>query len=196
MFTGIIESMGRVREVIPNGKNKTYWIESPLAAQLKVDQSIAHNGVCLTVEETTNLKYRVTAVGETLKKTALNEWAAGMRVNLERSLLPSSRLDGHFVQGHVDATGTCRKIKDCKGSWEITFDFPKKHAALVIEKGSICVNGISLTAFNVKGDRFTVAVIPYTWQHTNLQYLKVGEAVNLEFDLLGKYLMRQKEVKR
>ncbi len=194
MFTGIIESLGRVKEVTEKGTNKIYWIESPLAPQLKVDQSIAHNGVCLTIEEVTPTSYRVTAVAETLAKTALSTWGAGTLVNLERSLLPTSRLDGHFVQGHVDATGQCVKIKNCSGSWELDFSFPKKFAQLIIEKGSICVNGISLTAFKVKKDSFRVAVIPYTWQHTNLHHLKEGQAVNLEFDVLGKYIAKQKSL--
>ena len=192
MFTGIIESLGRVKEVTEKGTNKIYWIESSLSPQLKVDQSISHNGVCLTIEELTTTSYRVTAVAETLDKTSLGTWASGTLVNLERSLLPTSRLDGHFVQGHVDATGACVKIKNCSGSWELQFSFPKKFAHLIIEKGSICVNGISLTAFKVKRDSFKVAVIPYTWQHTNLHHLKEGQPVNLEFDVLGKYIARQK----
>ncbi|HVG12812.1 MAG TPA: riboflavin synthase [Flavisolibacter sp.] len=192
MFTGIIESLGRVKDVTEKGTNKVFWIESSLVSQLKVDQSIAHNGVCLTVEELTATSYRVTAVAETLAKTALGAWTPGMLINLERSLLPTSRLDGHFVQGHVDATGQCLKIKNLSGSWELDFSFPKKFAQLIIEKGSICVNGISLTAFKVRKDRFRVAVIPYTWQHTNLHHLKEGQPVNLEFDVLGKYILKQK----
>ena len=192
MFTGIIESVARVRDVSIIGGNKTYWIESTLSPQLKVDQSLAHNGVCLTVEETTTAAYRVTAVAETLDKTALDSWVAGTLVNLERSLLPSSRLDGHFVQGHVDTTGTCDKIVNRKGSFELRFTFPKNFSPLIIEKGSICINGISLTAFNVKKDSFRVAVIPYTWQHTNLQYLKATNKVNLEFDIVGKYVTKMK----
>lgn len=196
MFTGIIESLGRVKDVTEKGKNKIFWIESSLAPQLKVDQSVAHNGVCLTLEELTATSYRVTAVAETLAKTALGTWAAGTLINLERSLLPTSRLDGHFVQGHVDATGQCVKIKNCRGSWELDFSFPKKFAQLIIEKGSICINGISLTAFKVKKERFRVAVIPYTWQHTNLHYLKEGHPVNLEFDVLGKYMMKTKAISK
>ncbi len=190
MFTGIIESLGRVREVAAKGTNKVFWIESALAPQLKVDQSIAHNGVCLTVEEVTPASYRVTAVAETLSKTALGAWVNGSVLNLERSLLPSSRLDGHFVQGHVDTKGKCERIKNCSGSWELQFSFPKKFGQLIIEKGSICVDGISLTAFSVKKNSFKVAVIPYTWQHTNLHKLKEGQPVNLEFDVLGKYIQK------
>jgi len=188
MFTGIIETIGRVTEIRDKGRNKIFSIESSITPELKVDQSIAHNGVCLTVEEIVGATYRVTAVAETLQKTALHTWANGSLVNLERSLLPSSRLDGHFVQGHVDATGTCSKIKDAKGSWELTFSFPKTFAPFIIEKGSICVNGISLTAFKVKKDSFKVAVIPYTWEHTNLNSVKKSNQVNIEFDVLGKYI--------
>lgn len=191
MFTGIIESLGEVQEIHTIGTNKTFWIESPLSSAFKPDQSVAHNGVCLTVEEVQGNKHRVTAVEETLKKTNLNDWIAGTHVNLELSLQTGNRLDGHFVQGHVDATGICKKIKDKDGSHEFEFEFPKKFAALVIEKGSISVNGISLTAFDVKKDRFKVAIIPYTFEHTNLQYLKESDYVNLEFDMIGKYILRK-----
>lgn len=191
MFTGIIESLGVVKEISSVGTNKSFWIESPLSAELKVDQSIAHNGVCLTVEAIQSNMHKVTAVAETLEKTELNRWKVGSSINLERSLLPSSRLDGHFVQGHVDATGVCKKIKDKQGSHEFEFKFSKKFAPLVIEKGSICVNGISLTAFDVKKDSFRVAIIPYTFEHTNLKDLKEDEEVNLEFDMVGKYILRK-----
>ena len=191
MFTGIIEAVGEVKEVISKGSNKSFTIASPLSSYLKVDQSIAHNGVCLTIEEVNNDFYRVTAVKETLEKTNLAQWHAGYIVNLERSLLPTSRLDGHFVQGHVDTTVVCEKIEDTNGSYEITFSFLDQFAELVIEKGSICINGISLTAFDVKQKTFRVAIIPYTWQHTNLSFLKEGERVNIEFDLLGKYILRK-----
>jgi riboflavin synthase len=195
MFTGIIESLGQIKEITSAGTNKTFWIESPLSSSFKIDQSIAHNGVCLTVEDVQNGLYRVTAVEETLKKTNLNEWEINSYVNLERSLLPTNRLDGHFVQGHVDATGVCEKIKDKDGSHEFEFSFPKKFAALIIEKGSISVNGVSLTAFDVKKSSFRVAIIPYTFQHTNLQYIKENDTVNLEFDLIGKYIQRRIHVK-
>lgn len=195
MFTGIIEAIGHITQIATSGTNKVFWIESPLSHQLKVDQSIAHNGVCLTVEAVQENTHRVTAVQETLDKTALNNWEVGGAINLERSLLPSSRLDGHFVQGHVDITGTCEKIKDKGGSTELTFFFPKKFAPLVIEKGSIAVNGISLTAFDVTKHSFTVAIIPYTWEHTNLQFLQKGDQVNLEFDMVGKYILRKEELK-
>lgn len=191
MFTGIVESLGVIKEIASLGTNKTFWIESALSSSLKADQSVAHNGVCLTVEDVQGNLHKVTAVDETLSKTELNQWTTGYSVNLERSLLPTNRLDGHFVQGHVDSTGVCKKIKDRHGSYEFEFEFPKKFAELVIEKGSICVNGISLTAFNVKKDAFTVAIIPYTFEHTNLQFVKKGDLVNLEYDMIGKYILRK-----
>ncbi|OLY92162.1 riboflavin synthase alpha chain [Cnuella takakiae] len=194
MFTGIIEVLGKVTEITTQGTNRTFWIESPFTADLKVDQSVAHNGVCLTVEAIEGSRYQVTAVQETLDKTALGQWQEGTTVNLERSLLPSSRLDGHFVQGHVDTTGTCQSIIDKQGSWELTFRFPEQFAPLVIEKGSICINGISLTAFNVTNTTLAVAIIPFTWTHTNLQFLKEGDAINLEFDMIGKYILRSKSL--
>jgi riboflavin synthase len=191
MFTGIVEGLGVIKEIATEGTNKTFWIESPLSSSFKIDQSIAHNGVCLTVEDVRENLHRVTAVEETLNKTDLNQWEIGTHINIERSLLPTNRLDGHFVQGHVDTTGTCKKIKDKQGSYEFEFEFPKKFAELLIEKGSICVNGISLTAFNVKKHSFTVAIIPYTFEHTNLQFVKVNDLVNLEFDMIGKYILRK-----
>ena len=194
MFTGIIEALGAIKEISTHGTNKTFWIQSPLSHEFKVDQSIAHNGVCLTVEEVSNDHHRVTAVSETLQKTTLNQWQVGSLINLERSLLPSSRLDGHFVQGHVDTTGTLEKIDPQDGSWELTFSFPKQFAPLIIEKGSISINGISLTAFKVKKSSFRVAIIPYTWHHTNLHILKEEDGVNLEFDMIGKYIIRRSEV--
>ena len=190
MFTGIIEALGQVKEISVSGTNKVFWIESPLSSSFKVDQSISHNGICLTVEEVIDNRHRVTAVQETLDKTNLNSVHPGASLNLEQSLLPSRRLDGHFVQGHVDCTGTCEKISDKNGSYEFQFSFPGKFAPLLIEKGSICVNGISLTAFSVKKKSFKVAIIPYTFEHTNLQYLLEGEEVNLEFDMIGKYIVR------
>jgi riboflavin synthase len=196
MFTGIIEAMGRIERVAEQGTNKSFWIESSLASRFKVDQSIAHNGVCLTVEALENTLYQVTAVQETLNKTALHHWQPGTAINLERSLQLSNRLDGHFVQGHVDTTGVCERIENKEGSYEITFSFPRPFAELLIEKGSICVNGISLTAFQVTDTAFTVAVIPYTWQHTNLQFLKEKEAVNIEFDLIGKYISRKVQLQK
>ncbi len=191
MFTGIIETVGVVKEIISNGSNRTFWIESPLSNEFKADQSISHNGVCLTVEGVNGNTHRVTAIDETLQKSNLNTWEVGTLVNIERSLLLNSRLDGHFVQGHVDATGICKKKTDKKGSHEFEFEFPKKFAELIIEKGSICVNGISLTAFNIKKKSFTVAIIPFTFEHTNIKVINPGDAVNLEFDIIGKYVLRR-----
>lgn len=196
MFTGIIESDAIVKRIIDNGTNKTYWLSSALAPELKIDQSLAHDGVCLTVEAIQGADYQVTAIKETLEKTALHQWEEGTKVNLERSLQPHSRLDGHFVQGHVDTTGICKSITDLNGSYELVFQFPAQFAALVIEKGSICINGISLTAFNVTNDTLTVGIIPYTWAHTNLQHLAEGKKVNLEFDMIGKYILRQKSLEQ
>jgi riboflavin synthase len=191
MFTGIIESMGVVKEVIFNGSNKTFWISSPLSDQFKVDQSISHSGVCLTVEAIKNPLYRVTAIDETLKKTTIGSWAIGTAVNIERCLQLNGRLDGHFVQGHVDTTGTCVSRTEKDGSWEFIIEFPKAFAPLVIEKGSICINGISLTAFNVGPSSLTVAIIPYTFEHTNINTVQKGTPVNLEFDMIGKYIQRR-----
>ena len=191
MFTGIIESMGQVRETSTSGTNKSFWISSPISSLLKTDQSVSHDGVCLTVEDVQGDIHKVTAVSETLQKTNLASWHPGRQVNLERSLIPGSRLDGHFVQGHADATGTCRNILNKNGSYIMEFKFQKKFAELVIEKGSISINGISLTAFDVGKNSFAVAVIPYTYEHTNLQFLKEKEEVNLEFDMIGKYILRK-----
>lgn len=190
MFTGIVESIGTIRERKQEGSNTIFFIESPLSHGFKVDQSIAHDGVCLTVEEVTDNLHRVTAVAETLKKTTLSDWETGKAVNLEQALLPNKRMDGHFVQGHVDGIGYLKKIQDKKGSYELSFSFPKKFAGLVIEKGSISINGVSLTIFEVKKSSFRVAIIPYTFYHTTFQYLAEGDAVNLEFDLVGKYILR------
>ena len=195
MFTGIIESKGIIKQVISEGLNKTFWIESAISSQLKVDQSLSHNGVCLTVEALNETSHRVTAIDETLQKTNFSAWKNGTIVNLERCLQISDRLDGHIVQGHVDCVGICKNIKDKKGSWVLEFEFPKKFAGLVIEKGSICLNGISLTVFDVKKKAFSVAIVPYTYEHTNIQHIQAGDSVNLEFDMLGKYLLRRLSLK-
>ncbi len=191
MFTGIIEATGTVKEIIFNGSNKTFWIESPISSLFKVDQSVSHSGVCLTIEEIKGKTHRITAIDETLQKTNLGDWKTGTIINLERCLQINDRLDGHIVQGHIDTTGTCIKRKEKKGSWEFEVEFPKKFAGLIIEKGSICVNGISLTAFDVMKKSFRVAIIPYTFEHTNINNVQTGDSVNLEFDLIGKYLLRR-----
>jgi riboflavin synthase len=190
MFTGIIESLGKIRSIDTNGTNKTFWVESSLTAELKVDQSLSHNGVCLTVEEVKDNLHRVTAIEETLEKTNLGTWQPGDLVNLERCMVMNGRLDGHIVQGHVDATAACLQRTDKDGSWQYRFEFPKKFSHLVIEKGSISLNGISLTIFNVKKSKFDIAVIPYTYEHTNIQSVVPGSLVNIEFDLIGKYVTR------
>jgi riboflavin synthase len=191
MFTGIIESSATIQSVAPHGTGRTFWLNSPIAPELKVDQSLSHNGVCLTVEEITGDRFRVTAIEETLRKTTVGSWKTGTVLNLERCLMVNSRLDGHFVQGHVDTTGTCLNRETLDGSWEFTISFPPSFAALVIEKGSICVDGISLTAFAVTEHSFTIAIIPYTFNNTSIGSLTVGGRVNLEFDLFGKYIQRR-----
>lgn len=190
MFTGIIESTGTVRYILTTGTNTTFWIQSPLSPQLRIDQSISHNGACLTIEEVAGDSHRVTAIEETLQKTNLGSWQLGDLVNLERCMVMTGRLDGHIVQGHVDTTATCTKRQELDGSWEFRFEFPKKFGHLVIEKGSICLNGTSLTIFNVKRSRFDVAIIPYTFEHTNIGTVVPGSTVNIEFDLIGKYVSR------
>lgn len=194
MFTGIIEATGILKEIKQRGTNKIFQVASNIADQLKIDQSLAHNGVCLTVEAISDNAYQVTAIAETLSKTNLGDWKTGDQINLERCLQPNGRLDGHFVQGHTDSRGTVLEKKNMDGSWLFTIGFEPKFAAYIIEKGSIAVNGISLTVFDVKTDRFSVAIIPYTYQHTNLQFAEPGSTVNLEFDMLGKYIVRWAEM--
>ena len=191
MFTGIVETQGIVRKVTKKGTNKTFWVKSPVSPKLKADQSVAHDGVCLTVEDVKGSQHRITAISETLSKTTLGEWREGSIVNLERCLKVNGRLDGHFVQGHADATATCIDLKEKDGSWEISFQFLAEFASLVIEKGSITINGISLTVFNVSETTFDVAIIPYTFKHTNMNMVKPGQKVNIEFDMLGKYINRK-----
>lgn len=195
MFTGIIEITGTVQNIIATGTNKTFWIHSSISNQFTIDQSVAHNGVCLTVEEIKDGLHRVTAIEETLLKTSLNSWTTGSVINIERCLQMHGRLDGHMVQGHVDAVAVCIETVTKDGSWEYTFQFDKKFAALIIEKGSIAVNGVSLTIFNVKEDSFTVAIIPYTYQHTNMQYLQKGDSINIEYDMVGKYVNRYMQLR-
>ncbi|MBL7752587.1 MAG: riboflavin synthase [Chitinophagaceae bacterium] len=194
MFTGIIEKQGIIKQVIEKGGNRSFWIESPLSAKLKVDQSVSHDGVCLTVEEVKSGKHRVTAIAETLSKTTLGSWEKGKKVNLERCLKMNGRLDGHFVQGHVDGRGTCTLREEKDGSWLYRFQFAPAFAPLIIEKGSITVNGISLTAFQVSRDHFEVAIIPFTFKHTNIGDVNPGDMVNLEFDVIGKYMLRRTEL--
>lgn len=194
MFTGIIESVGLVNEIVENGTNKTFWISSPVSSELKVDQSVAHNGVCLTVEEVDGTRHRVTAIRETLEKSNLNTWSVHEKVNIERCLQFNGRLDGHMVQGHVDTTGICTSVEEQNGSWVYQFQFPENFASLIVEKGSISLNGISLTIFNVGKNAFNVAIIPYTYEHTNMQDIQKFSIVNLEFDIIGKYVMRSNQL--
>ncbi len=190
MFTGIVETVGKVISVEIKGTNATFWISSSLSADFKTDQSVSHSGVCLTVEETNGDTHRVTAILETLEKTNLGQWSAGWLVNIERCQPMNGRLDGHLVQGHVDTTAVCLSVNEQGGSWQYRFQFQEQFAALVIEKGSICLNGISLTIFNVGRDAFSVAIIPYTYEHTNIRQIAAGDKVNIEFDMVGKYIVR------
>ncbi len=190
MFTGIIEATGKITSINKVDQNLQAWVESPFLAEIKLDQSIAHDGVCLTVDGINHSQYRITAVKETLEKTNLKYWSAGQTINLERAMKLGDRLDGHLVQGHVDTTGTCLEVSETGGSWLYTFSYPEKFMPLIIEKGSICLNGISLTAFNLHENRFSVTIIPYTYENTNISSLHAGNEVNLEFDILGKYIQR------
>lgn len=195
MFTGIIEATGTVTEIIETGSNRSFWIKSAISSQLKIDQSVAHDGVCLTVDELKDGHHRVTAVKETLSKTNLVLWANDRLINLERSMLMNGRLDGHLVQGHVDTTGTCTAVTEQAGSWLFSFSFPEQFANLLVEKGSVSVNGTSLTVFDVQRSNFSVAIIPYTYEHTSIHQLKPGSPVNLEFDIIGKYVLRNTMLK-
>ena len=189
MFTGIIEAFGLVTATEVQGDNRVFTIESEIAAELKVDQSVSHNGVCLTVSSLVSPeRYQVTAVPETLQRSNLGALAPGDLVNLERAMVLGGRLDGHLVQGHVDQTATCKHIKELDGSWEFVFEYESDHP--LIEKGSVCLNGVSLTCYNISADSFQVSIIPYTFEHTNFKNLRPGDQVNLEFDMIGKYVQR------
>lgn len=190
MFTGIIETLGTVARVVEEGTNIHYTIEADLSNELKIDQSVAHNGVCLTVVALTDSSYTVTAIEETLQKTNLQYLMAGQKVNLERCMQMNGRLDGHIVQGHVDQTAICIKREELDGSWEYRFKYDGSTGNVTVEKGSICVNGISLTVVNSVADEFSVFIIPYTFEHTNLHEVNTGDTVNLEFDIIGKYVAR------
>lgn len=190
MFTGIIEALGRVIDIRQENTNKHFTLTSPFTHELKIDQSVAHNGVCLTVVLIDGDAYTVTAIDETLKKTNLNELQIGDAVNLERCMQANGRFDGHVVQGHVDQTAVCEEVSNENGSWLFTFRYDASKGNVTVEKGSICVNGISLTVVNSQEDRFSVAIIPYTFEHTNLHAVKAGTTVNLEFDIIGKYVAR------
>lgn len=189
MFTGIIENTANLINIKEKDNNLDFYFKSSLINELKIDQSVSHNGVCLTVVDISDDLYIVTAIKETLNKSNLGDLVIGDSVNIERSMLLNTRLDGHIVQGHVDQTGVCKSIIDQKGSYLMTFQY-NLSKNITVEKGSICINGISLTVVNSKDSSFSVAVIPYTWENTNLKDVKVGGRVNLEFDILGKYISK------
>jgi riboflavin synthase len=190
MFTGIIERIGIVKDLVKDQQNLHIKIQSDITNELKIDQSVAHNGICLTVVELNDDIHTVTAIHETIQKTNLNELKIGDRVNLERCMIMNGRLDGHIVQGHVDTTAKCISKIEQGGSWLFTFEHARNKEFITVEKGSICVNGISLTVVDSKINQFSVAIIPYTYEHTNLSNIEVGNHVNLEFDILGKYVAK------
>lgn len=195
MFTGIIEALGKITRVERNQSNIEVWLTSPFIHELKIDQSVAHNGICLTVVEIKNNEYRVTAIDETIQKTTLGSWQANEEVNLERCLKVGDRFDGHNVQGHVDLTGVCEKIEVLDGSWKFHFTYePKELGQVTVSKGSIAINGVSLTVVDSTRNSFSVAIIPYTFEHTQFKHLKAGMPVNLEFDVIGKYVARYAEM--
>lgn len=190
MFTGIVEALGKVENIEKNGQNIHFTMSCPFVEELKIDQSLAHNGCCLTVDKLENQQYRVTAIAETLEKTNLSEWQVGTYVNLERCTLVGGRLDGHIVQGHIDQIGVVKSIEDRQGSNYITIGYEEKNNFTTVAQGSITVNGISLTVAFSGENEFAVAIIPYTWEHTNMKDTKVGDKVNLEFDIIGKYVAK------
>jgi len=190
MFTGIIETLGTIEEIRSDNDNLHVTVRTSIAQDLKIDQSVSHNGICLTVVAIQDNQYTVTAIRETIEKTNLGSWKKGDVVNLERAMKLGDRLDGHIVQGHVDQTGTCIAVTEANGSWYYTFEYDSKLNNLTIEKGSITVNGVSLTVVNSKKDVFSVAIIPYTYEHTNFNSFVIGTKINLEFDVIGKYVSR------
>jgi riboflavin synthase len=190
MFTGIIETLGEIKNITAEGTNLHFTIQSAISKELKIDQSVAHNGVCLTVVALSEDTHTVTAIQETLEKSNMQFLKQGGKVNLERCMQMNGRLDGHIVQGHVDQTAVCIKREELDGSWEYRFQYDASNGNVTVEKGSICVNGISLTVVNSAVDQFSVFIIPYTFEHTNLHEVEVGDMVNLEFDIIGKYVAR------
>jgi riboflavin synthase len=190
MFTGIIESVGIISRLVKDRNNIDFFISSSLSPELKIDQSLSHNGVCLTVVDIQKDIYKVTAIRETLDKTNLGFLKPGDHVNLERSMPAAGRFDGHIVQGHVDQTAICKEITDQEGSKVFTFEYDDYQGNITVEKGSVCVNGISLTVVNSRENSFSVAVIPFTFEKTNIKFIKIGDIVNLEFDILGKYISK------
>lgn len=196
MFTGIIETLGRVKSIEKEQENVNFTIVSSITSELKIDQSVAHNGVCLTVVAIENDNYTVTAIKETIDKTNLGTWKEEDVVNVERAMKLGDRLDGHIVQGHVDQIGICLDVQEASGSWYYTFQYDNALNNVTIEKGSITVNGVSLTVVNSKLNQFSVAIIPYTYEHTNFNKIKKGTVVNLEFDVIGKYVSRLNELRK
>ena len=190
MFTGIIETLGIIKDLKKDNNNLNITVFSSITHELKIDQSVAHNGVCLTVIAINNGEYVVTAIKETIEKTNLADWKVGDLLNLERAMKLGDRLDGHIVQGHVDQTGICKSIEKANGSWYFTFEYDSNLNNITIEKGSITVNGVSLTVVNSKEKEFSVAIIPYTFEHTNFKNVQIGTTINLEFDVVGKYVAR------
>lgn len=190
MFSGIVETTATVVAIREEQGNKHFTLECPFTSELRIDQSIAHNGVCLTVVELDENRYTVTAIAETLIKSNLGDLRVGDLVNLERSMKPDALLDGHIVQGHVDQTAVCTRIEEADGSWYFTFEYDSSTGNVTVEKGSVAVNGVSLTVVNSRANSFQVAIIPYTYEHTNFHTLQVGTRVNLEFDIVGKYIAR------
>lgn len=195
MFTGIIETLGRIKTIKKEQDNIHISISSDITNELKIDQSVAHNGICLTVVAIENDCYTVTAIKETIEKTNLGHWNTGDVVNLERAMRLGDRLDGHIVQGHVDQIGKCINVENANGSWYYTFQYDSSLKNITIEKGSITVNGVSLTVVNSKRNEFSVAIIPYTYEHTNFHEIKEGSIINLEFDVIGKYVSRLQELR-
>lgn len=190
MFTGIIETLGSIQKIVKKDGNLHITIESSFTPELKVDQSVAHNGICLTVVSLEGNRYTVTAIDETIQKTNIGSWKSGDFVNLERAMKLGDRLDGHIVQGHVDQIGICKSVETTNGSWLFTFEYDAILNNITIEKGSVTVNGVSLTVVNSKKSEFSVAIIPYTYEHTNFKHIGPGSLVNLEFDVIGKYVSR------
>ena len=190
MFTGIVKDLGKIESIEAELGNLHIWIKSNLIQEINIDQSVAHNGICLTVDEMNDKLYRVTAIGETIQKTSIGQWNADDTVNLELCLRLGDRLDGHIVQGHVDTTAICESMTEKNGSYEVEFSYPIEYKNLVIEKGSITLDGISLTCYSLTENKFSVSIIPYTWEHTNAHTWIIGTKVNIEFDILGKYLQR------
>ena len=190
MFTGIIETLGVIQEIEKDKDNLHITIASSITDELQIDQSVAHNGICLTVVSINKTFYTVTAISETIKKTTISDWQKGDLINLERAMKLGDRLDGHIVQGHVDQIGTCTTVKETNGSWYYTFNYDESLHNITIEKGSITVNGVSLTVVDSRKNEFSVAIIPYTFEHTNFNTFEVGTKVNLEFDVIGKYVSR------